>query len=212
MKSSIIVVGAGGHAKVCIELLEASGEQVAFCIGVADSPDFCLNIAVLKNDSYLKSLREEGYSKIFIALGSNQLREHYADLALELNYQLVNAISPKAIISPSAVLGQGLAIMAGAIISSEAQIADLVIINTGATVDHDCNIGKAAHLAPQCALAGNVKVGAQSFLGVGSKVIPKIEIGEKVISGAGCVIVANITAGKTVVGVPARIIKHSVLG
>ncbi len=207
MKKGIVIVGAGGHAKVCIELLQAMGEEISVCIGSEDSPKECLNIPVLQGDETIQTLYEEGYSRIFIAIGSNRLRERLATLALNQGYQLVNAISPKATISPSAVLGSGIAIMAGVVINAETQIDDLAIINTGATVDHDCRIGKAVHIAPQCALAGNVKVGKQSFIGIGSKVIPDIEIGENVMIGAGAVVIKNIKSEATAVGAPARIIK-----
>lgn len=212
MKKGIIIIGAGGHAKVCIELLRAMGEEVSFCIGSEGAADLCLDIPVLQGDRHLSMLRQEGYSRIFIAIGSNSLRERLATMAINEGYALVNAISPQAIISPSARLGSGIAIMAGVVINAEATIADLAIINTGATVDHDCQIARAVHLAPQCALAGNVKVGSQSFLGIGSKVIPDIEIGEKVILGAGTVVISNIISDATVVGVPARILNKSVVG
>ncbi len=206
LEEGIIVVGAGGHAKVCIELLQAMGEQVIYCIGNENSPELCLGIPVLKGDAQLKSLRAEGYKRLFIALGSNELREERAAFAIGEGYQLINAISPQAIISPSVSLGSGIAVMAGAIINADTVIADLAIINTGATVDHDCYIGKGVHIAPQCTLAGKVNIGRQSFLGVGCKVIPEIVIGEKVTAGAGSVIIANINSGMTVVGAPARII------
>lgn len=206
MRSEIIVVGAGGHAKVCIELLQAQGEAVAFCVGNADGPDKCLEIPVLKGDEHLVALKEAGYGKVFIAIGSNNLRNRLAKGSLELGYQLVNALSPHAVISPSAKLGAGIAVMAGAVINADATIDDLCIINTGATIDHDCHIGRAVHIAPQCALAGNVKIGAQTFVGVGSKIIPEISIGESVTVGAGSVVISNIGSGTTVVGVPAKAI------
>lgn len=209
MKEEIIMIGAGGHAKVCIELLRAKGEQVSFCIGQEESSEECLGIPVLKGDSHLKLLYEQGFSRLFVAIGSNSLRARLAKAAINEGYQLVNAISPQAVISPSARLGQGLAIMAGVVINAEAEIGDLAIINTGTTVDHDCQIGEAVHLAPQCALAGKVIVGQQSFLGVGSKVIPEIKIGERVKIGAGSVLIKDLGSDLTAVGVPARIIKKS---
>ncbi|MFT4060305.1 MAG: acetyltransferase [Legionella sp.] len=211
MKKDIIVVGAGGHAKVCIELLHAMRERVSHCIGNEGSASVCLGIPVMQGDHHMKSLREEGYSRIFIAIGSNYLRERLATLALNYGYQLVNAISPQAIISPSTHLGLGIAIMAGAVINAQTRIADLAIINTGATIDHDCHVGRAAHIAPQCALAGNVLVGSQSFLGIGCKVIPEMAIGDKVIVGAGTVIISNIKNGETAVGVPARILNKLIV-
>jgi UDP-perosamine 4-acetyltransferase len=206
MKNGIVMVGAGGHAKVCIELLHAMGEQVDYCVGGEDSPDQCVGVPVLKGDENLGRLRDAGYSRAFIAIGSNRLRERLASLATEQGYQLVNAISPQSIISPTAQLGSGIAIMAGAIINAEAAIADLAIINTGATIDHDCQIGKAVHIGPQSGLAGNVVVGRHSFLGIGCKVIPEVSIGENVMIGAGGVVISDINSNATAVGVPARVI------
>lgn len=206
MKSEVIVVGAGGHAKVCIELLLAQGDKVAYCVGNPDSPDKCLGIPVLKSDDHLPALLKEGYERVFIAIGSNPLRNKLAKKATEMGYQLVNAISPVAMVSPSARLGVGIAIMAGAVINAEATISDLCIVNTGATIDHDCVIGLAVHIAPQCALAGNVNVGNLSFVGIGSKIVPEIQIGESVMVGAGSVIISNVGSSTTVVGVPAKAI------
>lgn len=206
MSSGIIVVGAGGHAKVCIELLRAMGESVTYCVGAPDSPDSCLGVPVLRGDENLSFLRSKGYSRVFVAVGSNRLRERLGTLCTGQGYHLVNAISPHAVISPSATLGHGVAVMAGAIVNAESVIDDLAIINTGATVDHDCRIGLAAHIAPQCALAGNVTVGNHSFLGVGCKVIPEIRIGERVTVGAGAVVVYHIESDATAVGVPARVL------
>lgn len=206
MRSDIVVVGAGGHAKVCIELLKSMGESIACCVGGSDSPDLCLDVPVLRGDEHLVSLRAKGHFRLFVAIGSNRLREQLGTICVGHGYQLVNAISPHAIISPSAKLGRGVAVMAGVVINAESVIEDLAIINTGATVDHDCRIGQAVHIAPQCALAGNVTIGNLSFLGVGCKVIPEIQIGEHVTVGAGGVVICHIGSGATVVGVPTRVL------
>jgi UDP-perosamine 4-acetyltransferase len=207
LDEKVVIIGAGGHAKVCIELLRAMGKEVSFCVGGKDSPDSCLGVPVLKGDENLMRLRKEGYTDLFIAIGSNQLRSRLADVAKEMGFRLVNAISPTAVVSPSAKIGIGVAIMVGALINAEADIGDLAIINTGASIDHDCVIGRAVHIAPQSGLAGKVKVGAGSFLGVGCNVIPGVEIGENVTVGAGGVVISNIPSGSTAVGIPARVTK-----
>ena len=204
MTPGIVIVGAGGHAKVCIELLHAMQRPLACCIGGDESEDFCLDVPVLRGNAHLARLRDEGFDEAFIAIGSNAVRQKLAGQARALGFRLVNAISPNACVSPTARLGQGIAVMAGAVINASATLADLVIINTLASVDHDGDIGKAAHIAPHCALAGNVKLGERSFLGVGSKVIPGIEIGRDVLAGAGSVIVANVQEGARIKGVPAK--------
>jgi len=204
MKDEIVVIGDSGHAKVCIELLQAMGNRVACCVGVTDGPNTCVGVPVFKGDAHLVKLRTQGYLKVFVAVGANRARERLANTARELGYSLVNAISPQAVVSPSARLGKGIAVMAGAIVNAEAVIEDLAIINTGACIDHDCRIGKAAHIAPQCGLAGNVVVGPGSFLGIGCKVIPEVTIGENVTIGAGAVVVCDIPSETLAVGVPAK--------
>lgn len=204
MSRGVVVVGAGGHAKVCIELLQASGEEVAYCIGSEGGPDNCLGVPVLDGDEQLRRLRGEGFDRAFVAIGSNGLRDRLGQMCSDLGYELVNAISPRATVSPSARLGRGVAVMAGAVINAEARIDDLAIINTGATVDHDCHVGRAAHVAPQTALAGNVVLGELVFLGVGSRVIPGIRIGARTTVGAGAVVVRDAAADLVIVGVPAR--------
>jgi UDP-perosamine 4-acetyltransferase len=207
MNSGVVVIGAGGHAKVCIEIFQAMGEVVSFCVGGADSPQYCIGIPVLHGDENLGALRSQGYHRTFIALGPNKLRKRLSEKAVDLGYELVNAISPYAAISPTCKIGRGVAVMAGAVINSEAVIGDLAIINTGATIDHDCRIGRSVHIGPQCALAGNVFVDDHSFLGVGCRVIPGIKIGNNTIVGAGSVVISDIESNKTAVGIPAKVIK-----
>jgi UDP-perosamine 4-acetyltransferase len=208
MKRGVVIVGASGHAKVCIESLREMGEQIDYCVGDANAQDFCVGVPVLKGDENLARLRNEGYDRAFIAIGSNRLRERLADLATSQGYQLVNAIHPRAVISPTVRLGCGIAVMAGAIINAEASIDSLAIVNTGASVDHDCKIGRAVHIAPASGVAGNVTIGAQSFLGIGSRVIPEVCVGKNVIVGAGGVVIDDILDDQTVVGIPARPIKQ----
>jgi UDP-perosamine 4-acetyltransferase len=203
MRSDIIVIGAGGHAKVCIEIIREMGQRVAFCVAVADETN-CMGIPVLKDDIELLRLYEAGYRLAFPAVGSNGVRARVAAYASEIGFQLITAVSPHAVVSPTAKLGSGVAVMPGAIINADAVIGDISIINTGATIDHDCRIGSAVHVAPQCALGGNVTVGDRTFLGIGCKVIPEVTLGADVMAGAGSVVIADISSNLRVAGVPAK--------
>lgn len=203
----VVVIGSGGHAKVCIELLRAMGKRVAFCIGGPEATGTCLGVPVLGGDEHLERLRSDGFMTTFVAIGDNALRQRLAASAVAQGFELVNAISPRAVVSPSARLGVGIAIMEGVVVNAETEISDLAIINTGATVDHDCRIGRSVHIAPQCGLAGNVIVGDRTFLGVGCSVVPEQTIGTDAIIGAGSVVITDLPDSVTAVGVPARVIK-----
>jgi UDP-perosamine 4-acetyltransferase len=202
---TVVVVGAGGHAKVAIEALRFSGWTVLGCTDFNAGHEAVVGAPVLGTDDVLPEVLEAGVRFVFVALGNNKLREAKADELRALGFEQPNAIGPNAAISPSAQVGVGVAIFGGAIINADARIADYAIINTNASVDHDCVIGRAAHIAPGCALAGCVTVGDRTFVGAGSTVIPGITIGPGTLVGAGSVVVRDLAGGITALGVPARL-------
>jgi UDP-perosamine 4-acetyltransferase len=202
----VVILGSGGHAKVVIELIRAEGKyRIKGCTGPGESGFVLGDVPILGTDSVLPGLLANGTKKAFVAIGDNHLRLRLLAQVSEMSFELINAISPDAAVSPSATLGRGITIMAGAIINASAEIGDGAIINTSAGVDHDCRIGNGAHIGPGSALAGNVEIGCESFLGAGTCVVPGIRIGKRVIVGAGSVVVRDLPDNVTAMGVPARI-------
>lgn len=205
MTPGVVIIGGGGHAKVVIESLRAGGETVAAIVDADPTPRAVLGVPVIGDDLALADLRGQGLSKLFVAIGDNRLREKLGRKARELGFTLVNAIHPSAMISPTARLGEGVAVMAGVAINADSRIGDLAIINTGAIVDHDCDLGAACHVGPAAALAGGVTLGERAFLGVGARAIPGVTIGADAIVGAGGVVARDLPDAVVAVGVPARI-------
>lgn len=206
---AVVILGAGGHAKVIIELFRASGTPIYGLIDKDKTPRRVLGVPVIGDDEALPSLLGQGAKRAFVALGDNRLRLKMGAWVQALGFDLVNAISPGATVSPSAQIGRGVAVMAGAVINAEAQIGDLAIINTGAGVDHDVVLGAACHIGPGAAIAGSVHIGACALLGIGSSVTPGQAIGEGAVIGGGACVVCDIAANVTAVGVPAVPIKPS---
>ena len=205
MSAGVVIIGGGGHAKVVIESLRASGKTVAVIVDADPTPREVLGVPVVGDDLVLADLRGQGLSELFVALGSNRLREKLGGKARELGFTLINAIHPSAVISPTARIGEGVAVMAGVAINADSRIGDLAIVNTGAIVDHDCVLGAACHLRPASALAGNVSLGERAFLGVGARAIPGVSIGADSTVGAGGVVVRDLPGGVLAVGIPAKI-------
>jgi UDP-perosamine 4-acetyltransferase len=205
MAGGVVIIGGGGHAKVVIESLRAAGETVAAIVDADPTPREVLGVPVVGDDLALQGLREQGLSKLFVAVGENRLRETLGRKARELGFALVNAIHPSAILSASARLGDGVAVMAGAVVNADSHVGDLAIINTGAVVDHDGRLGVSCHVGPASALAGGVSIGDRAFLGVGVRVIPGVTIGADTIVGAGGVVVRNLPDAVLAIGAPAKI-------
>lgn len=201
----IVVIGAGGHAKVAIEALRFSGWRVIGCTDRDETERLIVGAPVLGSDDILPNLRSAGVRFAFPALGCNALRARIGEKLIALGFELPNAIAPAVTISPTARVGRGVALFTGASINADAEIGDFAIINTNASIDHDCRIGKAAHIAPGCALAGCVEVGARSFVGIGAAIIPRVRVGDDCMIGAGSAVISDIPSGLTAVGVPARV-------
>ncbi|MCM3338160.1 acetyltransferase [Paenibacillus sp. MER TA 81-3] len=207
-RQKTVIIGAGGHSKVIIDMLgfnpmiEMVGCTAATGMGTA------LNVPVLGDDSILPHLYDHGVRHAFVAIGDNRIRHKVARHAKDIGFTLINAISPFAYVSPSAQLGSGIAVMPHAVLNAEAHIHDNAIINTGATVDHESVIGESCHVAPGSSLSGNVHVKDGAFLGTGTKVIDGITIGAWSVLGAGSVVIRNIPDRCLAVGVPARVINQ----
>ncbi len=200
----VLVLGAGGHAKVVIEALRAGGVAVAGVVDRQRSAPGVVGAPLIGADEDLPRLRREGLRLAIVAIGDNRLRVALGATLRGLGFGLINAISPSAEISPTAQLGEGVAVLPRSVINAEARVADFAIINTAAVVEHDCEVGEGAHIAPGAVLTGGVSVGARTLIGANACVTPMLRIGQDVTVGAGACVVAHVAADARVAGVPAR--------
>jgi len=207
---NVVIIGAGGHGKVVLDVLRAMGKYAIKGFIDADtgkSGQEVMGVPILGAIHLLPKLKKQDVRGAIVAIGDNRVRRSYADQVLESGLELINAIHPSAVVSQSAKIGRDVLVAAGGIIGAEARIGDDVIINTGAVVDHECLIGRGAHIGPAAALAGRVEVGEGAFIGIGAKIVPCMKIGAHAVVGAGAVVLEDVAAGATVAGVPAKMIK-----
>jgi len=206
----VIGIGAGGHAKVLVEILRAMG--IFQIQGLLDAnPELhgstVLGVDVLGDDTMLEDLYSQEITKAFIGIGSvgdTRLRRTIASKLCQVGMETVIAIHPTACVSPSASLGEGVAVMPLAIVGPGAAIGDHAILNSGTVIEHDCRVGTFAHVAPGAVLSGGVQVGEDSHVGAGVVVKEYVHIGRGCTVGAGSVVVKDVPDFESVVGVPAR--------
>jgi len=204
----VIVIGAGEHAKVLIDVLNLLGAQVLF---VTDHDPARRGRTIggvrVAGDDVLVHDHDPGAVLLVNAVGSvsrpTARRSVYLKLR-EQGYRFASVIHPRSIIAPSVRLGEAVQVMAGAVVQPDAVLGENALINSRASVDHDCVIGAHTHLAPGATLSGSVHVGHTSHLGTNATVIQGVRIGDEVIVGAGAVVVRDVPDGLTVVGVPAK--------
>jgi len=209
-KPKIVVFGAGGHAKVAVDVLVQMKRYEVVAL-LDDSAELHGTVRwgyrVLGGRDRFAALIKRGVSHLIVGLGENRLRRDVFEEAEKAGFELVPAVHPTAQIGSRVRIGAGSLLVAGTVVNVDAEIGDDVIVNTGATVDHDCQIGAHVHLSPGVHLAGRVTVGELTHIGIGAVVLPSLTIGRACIVGAGAVVRESIPDGAIVAGNPARPIK-----
>jgi UDP-perosamine 4-acetyltransferase len=195
----LIVIGAGGHARVLIDALQASKRSI---LGVVDpklpagskGPH---DLPVLGGDDALDAYRPDQVELVNGIGGTGVTDPRHAVFRRlrQRGFGFATVIHPSAVISRSAELGEGVQVMAGCVIQCGAVIGANTIVNTRASIDHDCHIGESVHIAPGVTLSGSVRVGDGAHIGTGVAVIQGISIGRGSLVEAGAVVFRDLLDG-----------------
>lgn len=210
MRKKVVIIGAGGHAKVIADIIEKSGDEI---VGFLDD-NKKMGTTIIKeykvlgdfNNRFPLAIANSDYEFI-IAIGDNKKRE---EISHSPNLKFYTAIHPSAQIGLDVEIKEGTVIMGNACINSSAKIGKHCIINTGAIIEHDNIIEDFVHISPNVALGGTVKIGKNTHVGIGSIIKNNITICENCKIGAGAVVVKDIKEEGTYVGVPAKGIKNGI--
>lgn len=181
-ENDLVIIGAGGHAKQCFEIL-CQGNKFNMVGFVDDDPKSKLyDLPYYGGITVLKVLKERGLMNVILGIGFNgNLKKRdkmFLDLVnLEFNIPTIihkdSSVSEYAGISPISVQ-----IMANSTLGPDVVLEDNVIVNSGAIVSHDCKIGQSSHITPGAILGGNVIIGKRCTIGMGSTLYLGIKIGD----------------------------------
>ena len=186
----IILIGAGGHAKSCIDVIELQNKYKI--IGLIDNKKKkkLMQYKVLGNDNVFKKLLlKEKNLNALISIGqikSSAIREKLFNKLKKIGIKFPTLISPLAYVSKNTTIGEGTIVMHGAIINAGVSIGKNCIINSKALIEHDVHIGDHCHISTNSTVNGNVSIDSNSF--VGSSATLK----QGIIIGKNCFINANL--------------------
>ena len=198
-REPILLVGAGGHARACIDVIEREG-----CFSIKGLVGFPKEVGsrifdypVLGTDEDLLTLLGD-CANALIAVGQIKTpdpRIRLFDLLQQNNCVLPIIVSPRAYVSLHANLQAGTIVMPGAVINAGAVVGKNCIVNSQSLVEHDVVIADHCHVATAATINSGVRIGTGTFIGSNSSVKQGLSIGDRCIIGMGQQVLANCETG-----------------
>lgn len=210
MKEKYVVLGAGGHAKIALDILQLNKAKI---YGLTDVNYYdgamCMGYPVIGTDMILEDLAKKGIRNAAMGIGhvgNPRIRNQVYEKAKIMGFQFPNIVHPRAIIADNVVLGDGNLIAAQSVLNPEAVIGSLCIVNTAAVIEHEVVIGNGVHIAPNATVLGMAQIGDNTFVGAGSVILQGVKVGKNCTVGAGCIVLEDIADDTVIVGNPGRIL------
>lgn len=198
MLSSILLIGAGGHARACIDVIEQEARfSVGGLIGLPDEVGMSiLGYEVVGSDADLGQLSQRfGYAVVTLGqIKSPASRMRLFALAASADLGLPTIVSPRAYVSRHAHVGEGTIVMHGAVVNAGAVVGRNCIINSLALIEHDVVVGDHCHVATGASVNSGVRVGNGTFIGSGAAIRQGLSIGERTVVGMGQRLLADCPA------------------
>lgn len=196
MSRPLLIIGAGGHAGVLIDILRQQNREILGLVSpeIESKSKVFSGIEHFENDDDVLKFNNKTI-KLVNGIGSipnNSLRSVIYSKFKALGYEFETVIASNALVSIFAKLEEGVQIFAGALVQTNANIGVNTIINSGSIIEHDCIIGEHNHIAPGVTLSGQVTTSEHVHIGTGASVIQTVSIGKYSIIGAGATVTKNI--------------------
>lgn len=202
------IYGTGGAGKeiyelvTCNEILRQAWEEIVFIDDTKEAGTFwnCRMLPFLE----LVQTFTPAEIRLVIGNGEPKYRKMLAERVRESGYSLATLIHPAALVSPKAVIGEGVIVQDYVDIVAEAHIRDNVCINGHTIIGHNADIGENSQICSHVIVAGGVRIGECAFVGAASAVRDEVTVGANVIISMGAMVMKDIRDHKIVMGNPAR--------
>lgn len=188
----IILVGAGGHCKSCIDVIEQTREYNI--IGLIDREEALgtkvLDYEIKWTDNDIPDLVKECDNFIVTVgqISTPVLRIRLFQTLKDNKANLPIIISPYAYVSKHAKIGCGTIIFHGAIINASSKIGANCIINSKSLIEHDAIVGDNCHISTAAIVNGGVEIGNNVFYGSGSVSKEYISVASDIVIGGGSLV------------------------
>ncbi len=206
MPTQRYLIACGGHGRVVLDALLATGKKVDGIIDTQLEPGSQIfGVPVVGTDDYIETL-DPKKTELINGLGSTkntQARQEIYNRWTKIGFKFVGVQHSSATIGAECEITESTQIMAGAVLQNRVSTGENCVVNTRASVDHDVAIADHVVISPGAVISGGVKIGYGSLIGAGAVIIQGVKIGKNCVVGAGAVVRHNVNDSVTVVGNPA---------
>jgi sugar O-acyltransferase (sialic acid O-acetyltransferase NeuD family) len=203
-KIDLLLIGAGGHAAACIDVIESIGDfNIVGVVGLpSEIGSMKLGYEVIGSDADLFTLGKK-YSNCIITLGqinSPESRINLFNKAKKAGFAFPAIISKRAYLSSHASVGEGTILMHDSLVNAGAVIGRNCIINTRALIEHDSKIGDNCHVSTGAIVNGSTEIADNVFIGSSSTIRNGLKIGSGAVVGLGSNVLNDLDSNSTYLG------------
>jgi sugar O-acyltransferase (sialic acid O-acetyltransferase NeuD family) len=209
----LVIVGAGGFARELyywtMETIKDRSQECRVKGFLSVEPDlldeFALPVGILGDES---SYEIQPNDQFVIGIGTVGTKSRVIEELQKKDAKFFSLIHPTAVVSPSAILGEGVVICPFAVVSANVAIGDFSMMNIYSSAGHDARIGRQCVLSPYATLNGSASIDNDVFLGTHSTVLASKTVGQGAQVSAGGLVVRNIPPGHTLLSKPGPIVDN----
>ena len=177
MSNRILIIGAGGHAKVICDAILSQNEYIIngfVDINLPVGTVVINNYQVIAHEDNILDLKSQ-VDFFIVAVGNNMARKKIFN-SIKVHLKPATIIHSSAVIGSDVLIGEGTVILANAVINASSKIGENVIVNARSVVDHDCVIGDDVHLSIGTMVGSNsiINTGYQSKIGENINTFSKV--------------------------------------
>ncbi len=175
MKRKLLLIGGGGHAQSCIDVIEQTGLfEISGLFDVAEKVGtFVSGYPIVDTDEHIGEYIANDVS-FLITVGQIKtaaLRKKLYARLKELKASIATVVSPMAYVSARAKIGEGSIVMHHAFVNAGAVIGENCILNTKSLIEHNAVIGNHCHIATAAVVNGDARIEDESFVGSNAVVV-----------------------------------------
>jgi sugar O-acyltransferase (sialic acid O-acetyltransferase NeuD family) len=197
----VVIFGTGDFARIAYAYLDEDSAHAVAAFSVHQqylSETTLLDTPIVPFEELTRTHPPDEFAML-VAVGfrrMNHARAEIYDACKAAGYELITYVSPKAMVSRHARIGDNCFIFENNVIQPFVTIGNDVIVWSGNHIGHDSKVGDHCFIASHAVISGNVTIGPYCFVGVNATFRDGINVGAESLIGAGALIIKDTKPGE----------------